>query len=80
MSQWHQPRVDQPEFFVRQGSRDTTARSVAAHDDVLDLEVLHSVLNHSQRIQVSGNQNVGDVAVAEDVAGLQAENGGLWAT
>ena len=52
---------------------------MTADDDVLDLEVLHRVLDDGQRVEVGGNQDVGDVAVDEDVAGVQSENGGLRA-
>ena len=50
-----------------------------ADDDVLDLEVLHGVLDDGEGVEVSGDQDVGDVAVDEDVAGVEAEDGGLRA-
>lgn len=52
---------------------------MAAHDDVFDLEVLHGVLDDAERVEVGAGQDIGDVAVAEDVAGLQAEDGGFGA-
>lgn len=48
-----------------------------AHDDVLDLEVRDRVRDHGLRVQVAGGQDVGDVAVHEDVAWLQAQHGGF---
>ncbi len=77
--QRHQPGVDQAEFLVVQGGGDASARGVAADDDVLDLEVLDGKLDDGQRVDVRGGQDVGDVAVAEDLARFEAENGGFRA-
>lgn len=77
--QRHQPRVDQAELLVVQGRGDATARGVPADDDVLDLEVLDGELDDRQRIDVSVDQDVGDVAVAEDLPGFETEDGRLGA-
>jgi hypothetical protein len=52
---------------------------VAADDDVLDLQVLDGELDDAERVDVRGRQDVGDVAVAEDLAGFQAQDRGLGA-
>lgn len=52
---------------------------MAAHDDVLDLEVLRGILDHGKRVEIRGDQNVSDITVAEDIAGLEAENCGFGA-
>jgi hypothetical protein len=41
---------------------------------VIDLKVLNGVLDHSARVDVGGADDVGDVAVDKNVAGLEAED------
>lgn len=48
---------------------------MAANDDVFDLEVLHSVLDDGKRVEIRGDDNVGDVAVDENVARVEAQDG-----
>ena len=48
-----------------------------AHHDVPDLEVRDGVRDDGLAVEVRGGQHVGDVAVDEDVAGPEAEDGGL---
>lgn len=48
---------------------------MAADDDVADAQMAHGVLDHRRGAQVRGVQHVGDVAVDEDVAGLEAQHG-----
>ncbi len=45
---------------------------MAADDDVLDLEVLHGVEDYALGVDIGRGDDVGDVAVYEDIAGLQA--------
>jgi hypothetical protein len=45
---------------------------VAAHHDVVDAEVLHGVFDNGRGAEVARVEDVGDVAVYEDVAGLEA--------
>jgi hypothetical protein len=52
---------------------------VSADDNVLDFQVLHGVLDDGERVDVRGDDDVGDVAMAEDLAGLEAQDGGLRA-
>lgn len=74
-----EPGVDQAELLVRKGRLDATARGVTAQDDVLDLQVGDGVLDDRGGVEVAGVHDVGDVAVHEDVTGLQAQDGGLGA-
>jgi len=78
-AQREEPGVDQAELLVGEGGLDATARGVAAQHDVLDLEVGDGVLDDGGGVEVTGVHDVGDVAVHEDVAGLQAQDGGLGA-
>lgn len=77
--QRHEPGVDQAQLLVVQGGGDATARRVSADDDVLDLEVLDGELDDREGIDVGRGQDVGDVAVAKDLARLQAQDGRLRA-
>ena len=46
-----------------------------AYNDMFDLEVLDGVLDDAERIQVARVQDIGDVAVNEDISRLEAEDG-----
>lgn len=46
-----------------------------AHDDVLNLEVRDGVGDDALAVEVRRGEHVGDVAVHEDVAGFEAEDG-----
>lgn len=73
-----QPDVeDAAHGAVAEGGLDHVATSVAAEDDVLDLQVDDGVLDDGEGVEVGGGDDVGDVAVDEDVAWLKAEDGGL---
>lgn len=50
---------------------------MSAHDDMFDLEVRDGVGDDALAVDVGGGENIGDVAVDEDVAGLEAEDGGF---
>lgn len=63
-----EPVVDQAVGLVAQGSGDTAAAVVAADDDVLDLEDVDGVLQDREAIEIGGDDDVGDVAVGEDLA------------
>jgi hypothetical protein len=47
---------------------------------MFDLKVLDCILYDRQRVEVGRSQDVGNVTVDEDVTGLKAENGRLWAS
>src|SRR5882724_4923340 len=52
----------------------TAAAVVAADDDVADLDDIDGELRDRQAIQVGVDDNVGDVAVDENLAGQQADD------
>lgn len=72
-----EPDVKNVELVVGQGGLDTSAGSVAAEDDVLDLEVLDAELDGGEEGDVGGVDDVGDVAQHEDLTRLLSQHGGL---
>lgn len=75
-----QPRVEHAAHpRVGERRRRAAARRVPAQHHVLDLEVRHGVLDHRRSVDVGRRDDVGDVAVDEDVARLQAEDRRLGA-
>ena len=50
---------------------------MAAHDDVLHFQMQDGVHNDGLGGEVGGREHVGDVAVHEDITGLETQNGGL---
>lgn len=70
LPQWHEPGIDQAELLIAKSSGNASAGSVTTDDDMLDLQVLHRVLDDRQRIKISRDQDVGDVAMDENVAGI----------
>lgn len=62
-----EPVVDQAVGVVAQGSGDTTAAVMAADNDVLDLEDVDGVLQDGEAVEVGGDDDVGNVAVGEDL-------------
>lgn len=67
------------EAGVAQRGRGAPARRVPAEHHVLDLEEGDGVLDHGRRVDVGRRDDVGNVAVHEDVAGLQAQDRRLGA-
>lgn len=72
-----QPHINDAELLVAESTSNATAGCVAADNNMLDLEVLDSVLDHREHVDVCRADDVGDVAVREDFAGLKAEDCGL---
>jgi hypothetical protein len=66
-----------PQLGVSEGGTAAAAGRVSADDDVRDFEVHDGVLDHGLRVDVCGRDDVGDVAVDEDVSRVQAENCGF---
>lgn len=75
--QRHQPRINQSQFLIRQRRIRTPTARMSAHDQMLDLQMLHGVGDDRLRVQIAGREDVGDVAVHEDVPGLQTQHGGF---
>lgn len=67
-----QPRVQEAEVARGHGGLDAAAAVVAADDDVLDAEVAHGVVDDAHDVEVRVADEVGDVAVDEGLAGLEA--------
>lgn len=67
-----QPRVQQTEVLGCHGGLDATTAVVAAYNDVLDLEVAHGVVDDGHDVQVNVVDEVGNVAVNEHLAGVDA--------
>src|SRR5690606_21970507 len=67
-----QPVVDEPVTLVFQRGAYATATVVADHDDVFDLEHVHGELHDRQAIEIAGHDNIGDVAMHEDFARIEA--------
>ena len=70
-----QPGVEQAEVLGRHGGLDAAAAVVAADDDVLDVQVAHGVVDDGHDVEVGVADEVGDVAVDEHFAGLEAGDG-----
>jgi hypothetical protein len=70
-----QPRVQQTQVLGSHSGLDTAAAVVSAHDNVLDLEVADRVVNHGHDVKVDVINQVGDVAVDEHLAGVEARDG-----
>lgn len=69
-----EPGVEDAEVLGGHGGLDAAAAVVAAHDDVLDLEVLDGVVEHRGDVEVDVADQVGDVAVHKGLAGLEARD------
>jgi len=69
-----EPWIQQAQVLGRHGSLDAAAAVVAADDDVLDVEVAHGILDDAHNVKVGVDHQVGDVAVDEGLARLQAGN------
>lgn len=78
--QRHEPRVQQAQFRVPERGIHAPAARVPADDNVFDLQVRDGVFDHGAGAEVARVQDVGDVAVHEDVARLEAEHGGFGHT
>src|SRR5205085_5840108 len=73
-----QPVVDETEPVVTQSSADTAATVVAADDDVPDLENFDRELQHGEAIEICVHDDVGDVAMHEQLAGSEAHDFVGW--
>ena len=80
LAQRQQPGVQDTKLLVAHGGGNTTAGSVTTDDDMVDAEVVDGVLNNSTGAEITGVEDVGNVAVDEDITGLQAQQGSLGAS
>ena len=69
-----QPIVDEAHLAALERGLHAAATVVATDDDVLDLEDIHRVLQHRETVEVSVHNDVGDVAMYEELARQQADN------
>src|SRR5262249_20450183 len=69
-----QPVVDQSQRGLLPHHLDPAAAVVAADDHVLDLQHVDGVLEHRQAVQVRVDDDVGDVAVNEELARQEAHD------
>ena len=69
-----QPIIDQAYITALERGLHATATVVPTDDDVLDLEDVHRVLQHGETIQVGVHDDVGDVAMHEELAGQQTDD------
>lgn len=70
-----QPGVQETHILWCHGSLDTTTAVVAADNDVLDFEVTDSVVDDGHDVEVDVVDEVGNVAMDEHLAGLEAGDG-----
>lgn len=75
-----QPDVKQAQPGVSQRSIDTAAASVAADENMLDLKMGDGEFDDGKRVDVGSGDDVGDVAMNEDLARLETEDGCLGDT
>ncbi len=67
-----EPVVDHAMAEIFDRRADAAATVVAANDDVADFEDVHGVLDHGEDVEIGLGDDVGDVAVDEDLTGREA--------
>jgi hypothetical protein len=70
-----QPRVQDPQVFGCHGSFDTAAAVVPADDNVLYFEMTDCVVYDTHDVEIGVANEIGDVAVNEHLARLEASDG-----
>ena len=74
--QWGEPCVQySTDSGVAESRASGTAAGVTAQNNVLHLQVDDSVLDNGGRVDVGWGDQVADVTVDEDIAGLETEKG-----
>lgn len=76
-SQRLEPDIEQAQLIIAQSTSNSTAGSVSAEHNVLDAEVGDGVVDDGERAEIGSVDDVGDVAVGEDITRLHAEKGRL---
>src|SRR5262249_10010825 len=69
-----EPVVYQSQLVVAQGGEHATAAVMPANDDVLHTEHVYRKLDRGQAVQVRVNNDVGNIAMDEHLAGQQADD------
>jgi len=69
-----EPVVDESKPRIVERRTDASTSIVAGDDDVLDSQYVDGVLQNRQAIQIGVNDDVGDVAVNEELAGCEADD------
>ena len=69
-----QPVVGEAHALVPQRRRDAAAAVVAADDDVPHLQHVHRELHHRKAIEIAVDDDIGDVAMDEELAGKKAHD------
>lgn len=75
-----EPGVQQSQISGGQGSLDTTTVVVATDNDMLDSQVSHGIVDDGHDVEIDIGDQVGDIAVDEDLACLQAHDLIGWDT
>src|SRR5215469_8498349 len=70
-----QPVVDEPPTFTIDGGADATAAVMSDNHNVLHFEDVDGKLEHGQIIGILRRSEIGDVAVDEQLAGVEPDNG-----
>ena len=69
-----QPVVDEAQPVAVQRRAHAAAAVVAAHDDVLHAQHVDRVLQHREAVEIGVHDQVGDVAMHEQLAGQQPDD------
>src|SRR5438067_167651 len=73
-----QPVVDETEPVVTKRRADTPATIVTADDDVLNVQHFDRELHHRKAIEIRMHDDVGDVAMHEQLAGSESDDFICW--
>ena len=73
-----QPVVDQAVRVRFEGGADAAAAVMSADDDVLHLKHVDRKLEHRQAVEIGVDHEVGDVAVHEELAGIESDDLISW--
>ena len=69
-----QPVVDEAQLAVLHGGAHAAAAVMPDDHDVLDFQHFHGVLQDRQAVEIAVQDQVGDIAVHEDFAGIEADD------
>lgn len=69
-----QPTLQLAMVMFFEGSSDASAAIMASDDDVLDLQILHRILNNGQAIHIGKRNLICNVPMDEELSRLQANN------